>query len=99
MSLENVEAFYTRLTNDEAFRQQIQNVASKEECSQIVKAEGYHFTQEELAEYTAKLTGSAPTEEEIQELDEKELATVFGGWFGLRDLPLMYGGPRRNEWF
>ncbi|MEH2092689.1 Nif11-like leader peptide family natural product precursor [Nostoc sp.] len=46
MSIENVKNFYENLANDEAFRNQIQAVNSKEECSQIVKAAGYDFTLE-----------------------------------------------------
>ena len=32
MSVENVQAFYARLANDQAFRTQIQAVTSKDEC-------------------------------------------------------------------
>jgi len=46
MSLENVKAFYERLAIDEVFRSQIQNVKTKDECSQIVKSSGYDFTQQ-----------------------------------------------------
>jgi predicted ribosomally synthesized peptide with nif11-like leader len=95
MSISNVEAFYKRLTSDEAFRQQVENAQSKDECSQIVKAAGYHFTQEELAKYTSDLMGTENSEGEIQELDEKELATVFGGWIG-RGPIMMYGSVMRE---
>jgi predicted ribosomally synthesized peptide with nif11-like leader len=79
MSLANVQAFYQRLANDEAFRSQIQNVQSKEECSQIVKAAGYNFTLQEYEEYTAQLLDSDGTAEELQDLNERELEAVFGG--------------------
>ncbi|HLO88700.1 MAG TPA: Nif11-like leader peptide family natural product precursor [Nostocaceae cyanobacterium] len=79
MSLEHVKAFYNRLASDEGFRTQIQNVNSKDECSQIVQAAGYYFTQEELEEYTAELLESADAENELQDIGEKELAGVFGG--------------------
>jgi len=79
MSLEHVKAFYDRLENDEAFRNQIQQVQSKEECSQIVKQAGYEFTQHELEEYTLLVLESANDEDELQDLDEKELAGVIGG--------------------
>lgn len=79
MSYEDVKAFYERLGTDEAFRTQIQGVNSKDECSQTVKSAGYDFTQEELQEYTAELLELAADEDELADLDEKELATIFGG--------------------
>ena len=45
MSLGSVRDFYKQLVADDDFRNQIQNVENKEECSQIVKAAGYDFTQ------------------------------------------------------
>lgn len=79
MSLTNVKAFYQRLANDEVFRSQIQNVKSKEECSQIVRAAGYNFTQQEYEEYTAQLLESDPNDSELKDLSEQELEAVFGG--------------------
>ncbi|MBW4625168.1 MAG: Nif11-like leader peptide family RiPP precursor [Brasilonema octagenarum HA4186-MV1] len=79
MSLENVKAFYQRLGTDEAFRTQVQGANTKDECSQTVKSAGYDFTQEELKEYTAELLELSADEDELAELDEKELVTIFGG--------------------
>jgi predicted ribosomally synthesized peptide with nif11-like leader len=79
MSLEDVKAFYQRIGTDEAFRTQIQGVNSKDECSQTVKSAGYDFSQEELQEYTAELLELAADEDGLADLDEKELATIFGG--------------------
>jgi predicted ribosomally synthesized peptide with nif11-like leader len=79
MSLEDVKAFYQRLGTDEAFRAQIQGVNSKDECSQTVKSAGYDFSQEELEEYTVELLELSADEDGLADLDEKELATVFGG--------------------
>jgi predicted ribosomally synthesized peptide with nif11-like leader len=79
MSLEHVKAFYVKLDNDEAFRSKIQQVQSKEECSQIVKQAGYYFTQNELEEYTLLILESANDKDELQDLDKKELAGVIGG--------------------
>ena len=93
MSLENVKAFYENLANDEAFRTQLQNVTSKEECSQIVKAAGYDFTLEEYEEYTAQLLESTDDESELKDLNEKELAAVFGGLTGRASFILIYGLP------
>ncbi|MBG1267513.1 Nif11-like leader peptide family natural product precursor [Nostoc sp. WHI] len=91
MSLENVKAFYEKLANDEGFRNQIQGVSSKEECSQIVKAAGYNFTLEEYEEYTAQLLESAAGEGELKDLSEKELAAVFGGLTGKPQIQPLYG--------
>ena len=91
MSLEHVKAFYEKLANDEAFRNQIQGVNSKEECSQIVIAAGYDFTLEEYEEYTAQLLESANGEGELKDLNEKELAAVFGGLTGKPKIQPLYG--------
>ncbi|GBF80658.1 Nif11-like leader peptide family natural product precursor [Aphanothece sacrum] len=91
MSLAQVKSFYEQLAKDEAFRSQIQNVESKEQCSQIVKAAGYDFTLEEYEEYTYQLLESAAGEGEIQDLGEKELAAVFGGLTGRPEIQPLYG--------
>ena len=82
MSLENVRAFYEKLANDDNFRSQIESVKSKEQCSKIVKAAGYYFTQEEYEEYTLELLEAANSEGEIEDLNDKELAGVVGGITG-----------------
>jgi predicted ribosomally synthesized peptide with nif11-like leader len=79
MSLKHVEAFYNRLAVDDIFNARIQNVQSKEECSQIVKAAGYNFTSEEFETYTAQMLETAEVDSELQSLNEKELAAVYGG--------------------
>lgn len=94
MSLEDVKTFYERLAKDENFRTQIQGVKNQNECSQIVKDAGYDFTTEEYEEFIIQLLESTATDDEIKDLDEKELAIVFGG-IGL--LP-MYGLPRLPKW-
>ncbi|MEN9518377.1 MAG: hypothetical protein RLZZ381_965 [Cyanobacteriota bacterium] len=95
MSLANVKAFYHRLADDEAFRSQIQNVQSKEECSRIVKTAGYNFTQQEYEEYTAQLLNSNDTADELKDLSDQELEAVFGGAISLipadKRFQLMYG--------
>ncbi len=79
MSTQNVKAFYERLASDETFRTQLQGVESKAECSQIVKNAGYDFTSEEFEEYTAQLLESNSDNDEMTDLNEKELEAVFGG--------------------
>ncbi|MDZ8262447.1 Nif11-like leader peptide family natural product precursor [Nostoc sp. ChiQUE01b] len=96
MSLENVQAFYARLANDEAFRAQIQRVTSKDEYSQIVKDAGYDFTQDEFEEYTAQLLESTDGKGELKDLNEKELEAVFGGAssiIGKSPIQQIYGLP------
>ena len=97
MSLEHVKAFYEQLANDEVFRNQIQGVNSKEECSQIVKAAGYHFTLQEYAEYTAQLLESSTGESELKDLSEKDLAAVFGGLTGRSKFQQPYGVVQTND--
>jgi predicted ribosomally synthesized peptide with nif11-like leader len=79
MSLKDVQLFYERLSVDEHLSAQIQNVASKEECSQIVKAAGYNFTQQEFEDYTAQALEINSSKQELQFLDERELEAVVGG--------------------
>ena len=79
MSLENVRAFYERLAEDEGFRSELQEVKTKEECSQFVRESGYDFTQEEFESYTSELLESSLDEGELQDLNERELEAVFGG--------------------
>jgi predicted ribosomally synthesized peptide with nif11-like leader len=95
MSLKDVKAFYQRLSDDETFRNQIQNVNSKEECSQIVQAAGYNFNQQEYEEYTTQLLDSDGNAEELKDLSEQELEAVFGGGsrfiFPKGGIEMMYG--------
>jgi predicted ribosomally synthesized peptide with nif11-like leader len=79
MSLEDVRRFYKRLGTDEEFRAQIKGAKDKKECSQIVKAAGYYFTEAEFEEYTFNLLDLASDKEELADLDERELEAVFGG--------------------
>jgi predicted ribosomally synthesized peptide with nif11-like leader len=94
MSLNNVQKFYARLVSDEAFNAQIQSVTSKEECSKIVKAAGYHFNQQEFEDYTAQMLEANSSEPGIQSLNERELEAVMGGIgraFLPREIFPMYG--------
>ncbi|MBW4510790.1 MAG: Nif11-like leader peptide family natural product precursor [Scytonematopsis contorta HA4267-MV1] len=97
MSLEDVKKFYQRLGTDEEFLAQIKSVKDKEECSQIVKSAGYYFTKAEFEEYTSNLLDLASDEEELMDLDERELEAIFGGASNYLIEPsryiLAYGGP------
>ncbi|MEM8780290.1 MAG: Nif11-like leader peptide family natural product precursor [Cyanobacteria bacterium P01_G01_bin.49] len=79
MSLENVRAFYERLAEDVEFRSELQEVKTKEECSQFVQEAGYDFTQEEFETYTSHLLESSQADGELKDLDKQELEAVFGG--------------------
>ena len=94
MSRQNVVAFYQRMKSDRDFQAQIQGVQNKQECSKIVRAAGYYFTQAEFEEYTAELLESNVAEEELQNLDEKELEAVMGGASSIIGLPLPFPYPK-----
>jgi predicted ribosomally synthesized peptide with nif11-like leader len=91
MSLTDVKAFYQRLSADESLYQRVQNVTSKEECSQIVKAAGYDFTQQEFEEYTAQILENDPSNGELKDVSEKELEAVVGGISSYLQIP--FHGP------
>ncbi|BDA75136.1 protein of unknown function nitrogen fixation [Rivularia sp. IAM M-261] len=94
MSIENVNAFYERLANDEVFRTQMQSAKSKDESNTILSDNGYEFTQEEFEEVTANLLESTKDDANLRDLNEKELEAVFGGAIKLINFPfpvLLYG--------
>jgi predicted ribosomally synthesized peptide with nif11-like leader len=94
MSLEDVKKFYAHLAVDEGFRAQIQSVKSKKQCTQIVKAAGYDFTEAEFEEYTSSILDLA--DDELLDLNEKELEAIFGGAAKVVSDPIflpMYGLP------
>jgi predicted ribosomally synthesized peptide with nif11-like leader len=94
MSLENVRKFYTQLAIDEAFRNQVQNASSKEECRQTIRAAGYDFTTQELEDYTAQKIDSS---DDLSEVNKAELEMVLGGFSAfVHPYPVLgtkYGNP------
>ena len=88
MSLEDVKRFYAHLAVDEEFRAQIQGVKNKKECSQVVKAAGYDFTEAEFEEYTNGILDLAG--DVLLDLDEKELEAVYGGAAKVISDPVFY---------
>jgi predicted ribosomally synthesized peptide with nif11-like leader len=97
MSSQHVKAFYEKLAQDEVFRDRIKNVKSKEDCSRIVKAAGYDFTQQEFEDYTAQLLS---VDDNLIEVGERELAAVYGGFLSRNNLGQIYGSPLpQNELF
>lgn len=76
MSIESAQAFYLRMTTDEAFRTQLQQAASIEERTSILQASGYEFTQEEWVAVTAQIQASTSAD---SVLSNAELTTVSGG--------------------
>jgi predicted ribosomally synthesized peptide with nif11-like leader len=95
MSTQQVEAFYEKLSQDGAFRDQIRNVSSQEECSRIVKAAGYDFTQQELEDYTAELLEN----DNSGEIGERELEAVQGGFMLRGNSMQIYGLPPMQDYF
>jgi predicted ribosomally synthesized peptide with nif11-like leader len=95
MSIQHVKAFYEKLSQDEAFRDQIKNVKSKEDCSRIVKAAGYDFTQQELEDYTADLL----EDDSSGEIGERELEAVQGGFMLRGSSMQIYGLPPMQNYF
>jgi predicted ribosomally synthesized peptide with nif11-like leader len=97
MSVQNVKSFHKKLSQDEAFRGQIKNVRSKEDCSRIVKAAGYDFTQEEFDDYTSQLLEKDTNiGNDVEKIGERELEAVYGGFMHPRliDNPMqIYGSP------
>ncbi|ACK68893.1 protein of unknown function nitrogen fixation [Gloeothece citriformis PCC 7424] len=82
MSLQNVEAFYQRMTTDPEFSNQVQQAKTSEERIKVIRNEGYYFTQEEFDEYTDKFLMSKFEEGELVDLSERELDAVLGGLKG-----------------
>ena len=83
MSIEAVQDFYQRLTNDQAFYRALKNSTTKDDCNAIVQAEGYDFTQTELTDYTAALLESQSDDDALNRIGDKELAMVVGGAIAL----------------
>jgi predicted ribosomally synthesized peptide with nif11-like leader len=99
MSTQHVKAFYEKLSKDEAFRDQIKNAKSKEDCSRIVKAAGYDFTQQEFEDYTAELLEGDLSNDGLSEIGERELEAVQGG-FALHNSSIqIYGSPPMKRLF
>lgn len=88
MSVEAVQRFYQRLSEDEAFYAQLQNSSNKAECRAIVQAAGYGFTQTELTDYTAALLEASPAGD-LNPLAQEELAAVVGGAIALMGNPIV----------
>lgn len=80
MSLESVKQFYDRLDRDEALRSAIKGAANKDECSRIVKEAGFDFTPAEFEQYTIEFLETKLADGELNELDERELEGVLGGF-------------------
>jgi predicted ribosomally synthesized peptide with nif11-like leader len=79
MAIEQVKAFYERLSSDQSFYRQLKSTTSKAECKQVVKLAGYSFTDAEFEDYTAQLLGSETPGDRLDSLNERELEGVLGG--------------------
>ena len=95
MSIESAKSFYTRVITDEAFRTQLEQIATAEERQQTIQAAGYEFTPDEWKIAQEQILATSDSEEE---LSDTELAAVSGGSIPIRPispiLPFpMYGKP------
>jgi len=72
MTIEQAEAFVTRLESDSAFADQLAELkASPEQVMELVRTEGFDATPEEIREVFLEHFGS--------ELSEEQLAAIAGG--------------------
>ena len=76
MSIESAKLFYTRVSSDEEFRNQLEQ-ATTEERNRILQEAGYGFTTEEWE--TAKEQILSASDSDEIELSDAELAEVSGG--------------------
>jgi predicted ribosomally synthesized peptide with nif11-like leader len=79
MAIEQVKAFYARLSSDAAFYKQLQLTANKAECREVVRLAGYSFTDNEFEEYTAQLLRTNNSNNQLELVEERELEKVLGG--------------------
>lgn len=94
MSIENAQAFYSRMKTDDAFLDQVENAASPEVRLEIIQAAGYDFNEEE---FNTVLAQNAQPED--AELSEAELLQVSGGIFSAPRRALYgVGIPPRTYW-
>ena len=94
MSLENVQAFYERIADDKEFLAELQATQTQEQGKKILEEAGYDFTTEELEEYTSQVLESSDAEDSVlQDLNEEQMAAVFGGLSTFPPIQPMYGIP------
>ncbi len=68
MSVESAKAFCVCMMSDEDFRNAIGSAASVDAISDLMKAENYDFTQDELLRVISELMGNSLTLDELKEL-------------------------------
>lgn len=78
MSIENARSFYLRVTRDEEFRKQLEQLATEKERQQAIQVEGYEFTAEEWKTFSLKILAASDVNEDGK-LSDAELFTVSGG--------------------
>ncbi len=78
MSIEHASSFFIRVSTDEKFRTQLEQIARRKKRQQIIKAAGYEFTIEEWKIVKEEfLAVSDPNE---AELSDAELSLITGGY-------------------
>lgn len=68
MSIESAKAFCVCMMSDEDFRNAIGTAASPEAISELMAAEKYDFTQDELLRVIGELMGNSLNLDELKEL-------------------------------
>lgn len=59
MSIESAKMFLEKIKNDEAFKNKVASLDSKEKRVDFIKAEGFDFTEEEFNQVRRELTPEA----------------------------------------
>ncbi len=97
MSIESAKLFYLKVSTDEKFRNQLEQV-STEERSLILQEAGYGFTIEEWE--TAKEQILSASDSDERELSDAELTEVSGGFIPAYGVvsPFFPGGLGPIDW-
>lgn len=77
MSVENAKSFYVRVTTDEEFRAQLEQIATAKQRRQIIQAAGYEFTPEEWEIAKEQILAASDSNE--GELSDTESNAITGG--------------------
>ncbi|TRT83693.1 MAG: Nif11-like leader peptide family natural product precursor [Microcystis aeruginosa Ma_AC_P_19900807_S299] len=91
MSVEQTKAFYQRIATDEDFRSRFQNLKNCEEFSKLAKESDYEFTEREFETYTCQLLEAECLKDKVQDLNERELASILGGFLAKASIKPKYG--------
>ncbi|MFM6321960.1 MAG: Nif11-like leader peptide family RiPP precursor [Microcystis panniformis] len=91
MSVEQTKAFYQRIATDKDFRSRFQNLENCEEFYNLVKKSDYDFTEQEFEAFTCQLLEAECLKNQVQDLNERELASILGGFLERAPIRPKYG--------